>query len=121
MSRHLCLSLVAALLWVSPSPAQFLGRSVEAWLGGLRSAQPVVRRNAPLALGKMGREGAPPVRGLRTGLTDTDAQVREAAANALGELIRDSFAISDPRLAESLADMLQDADPLVKRSAVYAL
>src|SRR5687768_16006565 len=108
MTRHLWWSLAATALLAAPAPAIFLGRSAQAWAHDLSSSRPEVRRNAAFALGKMGREAGPALRGLRNLLNDAEAPVREAAANALGELFRDSFAFSDPALAGLLAGLLDD-------------
>ncbi len=117
--------------------------SLEPLLAALEDDDPIVRRNAAYALGRMGHGRAvkPLIRLLddeesrvranattalgRTGdgqgieplaaaLKDTDSRVRACAATALGE-------IHDVRVVEPLAAALKDTDSRVRASAAAAL
>jgi HEAT repeat protein len=117
--------LVIAFPGVSPAQGpQYLGKSLDAWAKELDSKDPVSRRSAAFALGKMGgRAGdylAPLLKLLRE---DAVASVRQAAAHAVGEIGKRNFRATDnPDLLPTLQDALaKDVDPLVRRSAAVAL
>src|SRR5207249_11386700 len=82
-----------------------------------------LRRNAAFALGKLGNAAASALPSLKKHLKDDDSkEVREAAAFGLGEIGRESLkSLDDPNVIEVLAGALKDSDPLVRRSAAYAL
>jgi HEAT repeat protein len=113
-----------ALAWL-PAPAEsqsFLGKPMQQWLGDLGSKSPPQRRSAAFALGKMGKDAKDALGELAGRLKDDDAGVREAAAFAIGEIClaasvwhKDSL----PALCEKLKD--EKEDPMVRRSAAYAL
>jgi cyclophilin family peptidyl-prolyl cis-trans isomerase/HEAT repeat protein len=83
---------------------------------GARAADPIVRRRAAMALGRIGTSEALPL--LLELLTDPDSTVQRDAAFALG-------LIGDPRAAVPLRQLLieraRDADPAVGREVVTAL
>lgn len=105
------------------SAQTFLGKDVDAWRRQLSSALLHERRSAAFALGKLGNGGAPALAALKKALVEEkEASVREAVAFALGEIGRDSLlAGRDAELVPVLVRGLKDADPLVRRSAAYAL
>jgi HEAT repeat protein len=86
--------------------------SVDPLIVVLKHESPIARRNAAIALGKIGD-----VRGVNSliyVLKDNDLIVRRNAAKALGE-IRDTSAV------EPLIDALTDKVPVVRRYAALAL
>ena len=109
-------------LCCDPSQAQtFLGKNVQTWLGELENRDPTARRNAAFALGKLGSDEARPALKKRL-KTDTSADVCEAAAFALGEIAVTSLAaFRDAELSAVLCEALKHNDPMVRRSAAYAI
>jgi len=129
MFKHLSivvtLALAAATWQAAPVQAQlFLGKNAADWEQALKNGKDGrARRNAVFALGKLGKDAAGAVGTLKKQLRDDkDASVREAAACALGEIGRESLRVlDDPDVVDFLAKSLKDDDPLVRRSAAYAL
>lgn len=115
--------LLLAFAGGSLSAQSFLGKDVHAWQRELSSAVSRERRSAAFALGKLASAGAPALADLKRALgAEKDASVREAIAFALGEIGRDSLlAGRDADLVPLLAKTLKDPDPLVRRSAAFAL
>jgi HEAT repeat protein len=107
------------------SAQDFLGKDAPAWERELNDAKdPRARRNAAFALGKLGGQASLCVGSLKKHLLeDSSAEVREAAAYALGEIGRESLNVfDDPTLVTALGTALsKDAEPLVRRSAAVAL
>ena len=87
--------------------------AVEALLGGLRSEDPAVRRNAAYGLTAAGRASVP---GLVECLEHWDAGLRAAAVDCLGDLGREA-AEAEPAAAGSL----EDEDLEVRRLSAHAL
>ncbi len=129
--RRLLLVLGCSLL-VHASPLfagrlVFLGKSVDTWRKGLVQSQAAQRRSAAFALGRMGVEARTAVPELaRRVLDDPDADVRDAAAAAIGDIVRD-FKGGDVKQVWTKAGgtlvkaLKEDADERVRRSAAYAL
>jgi HEAT repeat protein len=119
------MAIAACLVQPAPARAQlFLGKNAADWEQALKNGKEArARRNAVFALGKLGNSGAPAVGSLKKCLReDKDASVREAAAFALGEIGRQALSIrDDPDIVDVLAKSLKDDNPLVRRSAAYAL
>jgi HEAT repeat protein len=92
--------------------AQIGKPSVEPLTDALKHESPIGRRNAALALGKIGDDRG--VNSLIHALKDSDLIVRRNAVQALGE-IRDTSAV------EPLIDALTDKVPVVRRYAASAL
>jgi HEAT repeat protein len=116
--------LLCGLLVSSPAKAQsFLGKNARTWQAELEAESEAGRRNAAYALGKLGSHAAPAVPVLARRLAEENkAKVREAIAFALGEIARESLAgAADPNLLPALIKALKDDEPLVRRSAAYAL
>ena len=108
---------------VVPAQAQFLGKSVAQWAMELEKGDDAAKRKAAFALGKSGAQGTAAIPYLKNALSaEKNPKVREAAAFALGEIIqRVPEAGKDGDLVGILTAALKDADPLVKRSALFAL
>ena len=87
--------------------------AADALLGGLRSGDPAVRRNAAYGLTAAGSASVP---GLLECLEHGDAGLRAAAVDCLGDLGREA-ADAEP----AVADSLEDEDLEVRRQAAYAL
>jgi HEAT repeat protein len=81
-------------------------------INALRDINPDVQRNAALALGELGDDGA--VVPLIEALMDVHYPARGAVTKALGQ-------IGDPQAVESLIMALRDHDILVRRRAATAL
>ncbi len=105
----------------------FLGKSVDTWRKGLVQSQAAQRRSAAFALGRMGVEARTAVPELaRRVLDDPDASVRDAAAAAIGDIVRDFKRGDTKQIWEKAGGTLvkalkEDADERVRRSAAYAL
>jgi HEAT repeat protein len=103
---------------------KFLGKEVKAWKADLETGNEASRRNAAFALGKIGNHAWVALPELKKRLReDKDAKVREAVAFALGEISLVSLqAGKDAALVQGLSEALvKDPNPLVRRSAAYAL
>jgi HEAT repeat protein len=118
------LAAVSGLPGAAHGQAKFLGRDAKEWATQLSTAKddPMARRSAAFALGKLGAQstGQAPLlaRHLREDM-ETDADVREAAAFALGEIGRGA---ASPEMLNALAEVLKkDAEPGVRRGAATAL
>ncbi len=104
----------------------FLRKSVDTWRNELVQSQAAQRRSAAFALGRMGVEARQAVPELaRRVLQDPDAGVRDAAAAAIGDIVRD-FKGGDAgqiwtNAGGTLVKALNDSDERVRRSAAYAL
>ena len=81
-------------------------------MAGLKSKDPLARRQAAEHLGEIRARGA--IRALTVVISDGDSGVREAAAFALGML-------ADKSAAQALSDALDDAAPSVRAAAAAAL
>jgi len=88
------------------------GKYVGVFLGLLKDADPDVRLQAIVALGRL--EQAEAVPALLPLLKDMNKDVREQAAGALGD-------IGDPRAIDALTIALKDAEPDVRQEAARAL
>ncbi len=86
--------------------------SVAPLFTALKDDNPVARRNAAMALGKIKDSTA--VKPLIAALNDENPIVRRNAAKALGE-------IQDNRAVEPLTAALNDNSPVVRRNAALAL
>jgi HEAT repeat protein len=120
----MAIALAVMLFVTAPLSAQkFLTKDAAAWTEELSAADEVRRRSAAFALGKLGSaaaEAAPALR--KTMEKDESPKVREAAAFALGEIVRGSLKVAaDPQLVPALTAALKDEHWLVRRSAAYAL
>jgi HEAT repeat protein len=128
------LPILLLLLTTSSVPAQeakFLDKDPYYWIEQLDSPSPRARRSGAFALGKLGTAayshyGIEPLVA-HIGDKESDADVRDAAAYALGEialslrLYSDSakvWAAAGPILLHALTE---DKDPRVRRSAAYAI
>lgn len=78
---------------------------------------PRVRRSAAYALGAFGPQAAPAATALREALASTDADVRQNAAWALGQLAE----MADDDDVSALRERLGDKSTLVRRDAATAL
>ncbi len=107
----------------SGQEARFLNKSTNEWLVELNHADPLVRGQAAFALGKLGQAAHAAVPHLQHRLqVDKEARVRDAAAFALGEIVRDNPKVPlDAKRIALLIKVLRDPAPLVRRSAAFAL
>ena len=125
MSRPLlAIVILFGLTSADRAAAQFLGKDVADWTRDLDTDDARARRNAAFALGKLGAAATPAVPSLQRTLTgDKDAKVREAAAFAIGEIGQrvQRTASLGKTVVGTLMAALSDDDPLVRRSALYAL
>ncbi|MCS7046356.1 MAG: HEAT repeat domain-containing protein [Gemmataceae bacterium] len=139
MLRTLSVMVIVVLLGIVVSAAsaqRFLGKDVPGWLAELAKGDDKARRNAAFALGKMGFAAADAVPALLRALTtDSSVKVRDAAAFALGEIVRNAkqMAAADPKydaylakaldkeLVRHLTRALKDEAWQVRRSAAFAL
>jgi HEAT repeat protein len=97
---------------------RFLDKPRSRWVSELSDQRPAVRREAAFALGKFGVEAITYVPKLLPLLSDKEASVREAAANAIGDIGPTTW----DRVVPALADALQkDRDAKVRRGAAIAL
>jgi HEAT repeat protein len=87
-------------------------RDLRGLINALSSQNPVIRKDAAIALGKMGDVRA--VEPLKILLIDRSEDVRVAAAHALGEL-------GDSRAIEALIRALNDRYPDLQREAEFSL
>lgn len=92
--------------------AQIGKPSVESIIVAMKSENPIARRNAAIALGKIGDNRG--VNSLIHALRDNDLIVRRNAAQALGE-------IQDTSAVKPLINALSDKVPIVRRYAASAL
>jgi HEAT repeat protein len=106
----------------------FLGKGRSEWVKELKAPQPLQRRSAAFALGKLGTFAVQDLGRLRDLMKgDPDAGVRAAAATALGDILLSLDQRETPLYWDQLADALQDVlgnereDARVRRGAVYAL
>jgi HEAT repeat protein len=117
------LVLGAAALAAGPGRAsdKFLGKTAAEWQKDLGSDKAPVRASAAFALGKIGPDANAALPALTAALRqDKDASVRDAAALAVGRIVKRGQAPAD--LVNALCDLLaKDADVKVKRSAAVAL
>jgi HEAT repeat protein len=98
----------------------FLGRSADQWQNDLGSADDTTRTNAAFALGKIGSEADLALPALvRLLQEDKNAGVREAAALAIGRIVRRGG--SGDAIKALCAALASDVDYTVKRSAAVAL
>src|SRR5262249_40467311 len=127
--------VAASLGLCAPARAQdgrFLGKDPYHWIDQLKSKSPPARRAAAFALGKLGtatytHQGVKPLVE-RLGGQENDAEVRDAAAYALGEIgmglrkrVRES-GISWNVAGDALLQALrEDKDKRVRRSAAYGI
>ncbi len=111
--------------WVSAKAAEAQGQmgesddgTIAALVRSLGHLNPVVRRNAALALGNLGGAGAATgtVLALEEAARDEDGGVRSQAILALG-----TIGCSTPATVGVVLKGFQDADPLVRAAAVVAV
>ena len=121
--RWFIITVTVIALQSAAARAQFLGKSVAQWAMELEKGDDAAKRKAAFALGKTGAQGAPAVPYLKNALSsEKNAKVREAAAFALGEIAQRVPEVGkDGDLVRILTTALKDNDPLVKRSALFAL
>jgi HEAT repeat protein len=118
------LALLAAPGAARAQSAQYLGKRADAWARDLTSKDPVARRGAAFALGKIGSPAVGWLRELLRALReDPSPSVRETAAFAVGAICKGSIRASEnPELLRALTERLRDdKDALVRRSAAVAL
>jgi HEAT repeat protein len=118
--------VLTAIAWCMATPLSaqtFLTKDAGAWSQELSASDEARRRSAAFALGKLGSSASDAVPALRKTLEkDKSPKVREAAAFALGEIVRESIkAAADPQLVPALSAALKDEHWSVRRSAAYAL
>lgn len=119
---------VSILLSIGPAFAlaqeRFLGNTAEGWAQLLRNSKDMnQRRSAAFALGKMGRHAFFAVPEMKAAFPkEGNTKVKEALVFALGEICRDNPSLKNDRELEALFHAaLKDGDPLVRRSAAFAL
>src|SRR6516164_2331190 len=111
--------ILALMAGVCPATDQgFLGKPLNRWIAELGSKDSRVRRNAAYALGKSGAQAVAAVPRLIKKLKDPEAAVREAVAQALGEIGLLGGEEMIPALTEALAS---DNSAAVRRNAAIAL
>src|SRR5260370_16826497 len=81
MSRYAVLALLILVAGCGKDQAVFQGKSTSEWVKQLRGANLAARLEAAKALGNVGQEG---VAALIGALQDSSAEIRGAAADALG-------------------------------------
>jgi HEAT repeat protein len=128
MSRRTLPATFLAVLLLAPSWAHaqqldYLGKSIAHWGSQLSDPNPVARRSAAFALGKIGSSASsmldPLLRKMRD---DKEASVREACAYAVGEVCKGNRgAVEGGAVIRALQQALKDGDPLVRRSAAVSL
>jgi HEAT repeat protein len=127
--RRLLLVGVVALLAAAPAPCQglhFLGKPAAQWARELSDPAPAVRRSAAFALGRLGAASAGSVSDLVARLReDADPGVREAAAAAVGDVVKSLKGGNAPLWAEAGPVLRQalsgDREARVRRASAYAL
>jgi HEAT repeat protein len=123
------LFLAALVLTTAPSFGQtvvpkFLGQDVFQWGDKLGDGNAQVRRSAAFALGKLGQASSVQLgKMLEAFGRENDSGVKEAIAFAIGEICKASPPVPEgPQIVQTMSSVLMsDADPLVKRSAAYAI
>jgi HEAT repeat protein len=100
-----------------------LGKNAGDWAQQLANSNDAnQRRNAAFVLGKMGPRAVPVLPAMKTALKgEKDARIRDTLLFALGEICRPTGFGPDAELESLFIAALQDEDPLVRRSASYAL
>lgn len=129
MNRFFLAAACCVLLTTAPLRAGklvFLGKSVDTWRRGLTHREAAQRRSAAFALGRMGSEAREAVPELaRRVQGDPDAGVRDMAAAALGDIVRDLKGNAEDVWKKGGGVLVQvlkdDPDERVRRSAAYAL
>lgn len=129
MNRFLAPAACLVILNVSSIQAGtslFLGKSVVAWQRELSNQDASVRRSAAFALGRMGEEARITVSHLVRRLQeDNDADVRDMAASAIGDIARALKGNNQGVWQKSNGTLLKllrdDPSERVRRSAAYAL
>lgn len=109
-----CVIVFVAILFLAGcAPRQqtdyYEGKHLRYWVNLAQSDDPVKRKAAVVALGKIGPHGVPTLLLLRQ---DKDHRVETAAMLALVEI--------GPGVGPELVELLQDPDPLVRLNAVKA-
>ena len=121
MKHTIFLLALAFPVWAQQPPT-FLNKTAAEWRKELQSVDTKTQRHAAFSLGKLGGASSLAVPELIAKLADGTPQVREAAAFALGNIARDNAGVrADPAMLKALQNALGNPDPLVRRSAVYAL
>jgi HEAT repeat protein len=126
--RRLVLLLLCATVLASAGRGQeatFLDRSVRSWAHDLADGNAAVRRSAAFALGRIGGPALTAAPDIGKCLSDADAEVRAAAAEALGDIVSglhggglSVWEAFSPALGRAVAS---DTDPRVRAAAAYAL
>ena len=112
-----CLSILWPA-WAHAEEPRFLDKPLSRWTADLNDPRPAARRDAAFALGKFGADAIHVVPKLLPLLSDQEASVREAAANAIGDI----GPTTHDRVVSALAAALQkDGDAKVRRGAAVAL
>jgi HEAT repeat protein len=113
------------LLTSAPAAArgqEFLGKSVARWQDDLAPTKSAAeRRSAAFALGKLGKAAVPALGALAARLDDPDAEVRDAATFAIGEICGQARVFNGGLLKSLTARLATDQSALVRRSAAFAL
>src|SRR5262245_23513015 len=125
MNRTIAGAALLAAVALTGAPArgqEFLGKPMATWLADLGPAKSAAqRRSAAFALGKIGKPATDALGALHQALQDGDAGVREASAFSIGEICSKAR-VWNADLVTGLTGLLKaDPDPLVRRSAAYAL
>jgi len=125
------LATALGLLLLAPTAASaqlFLNKSVQEWARGLSDPQPVARRGAAFALGKLGAasEGTLPQLARLVHNRTEDAKVREMAAKSIGDILqalpKGSGPFHWPEVGQPLGALLAaEADERVRAGLVYAV
>jgi HEAT repeat protein len=96
-----------------PSPPDPTDDPLPDLLRGLRAAQPIDRVRAAKQLGRLGWLARDALPALRAALADDDARVREAVAQAVGQM--------GPGALPAIAGLLAHPDKYVRRHGVWAV
>jgi HEAT repeat protein len=124
MSRStLCLVLLLVPSWAEAQQFDYLGKTAAEWSKQLNDSNPIARRTAAFALGKIGNHADSELHLLLKRMhEDSDPSVREAAAFAIGEICKGNRgAVENGKVVLALVQSLHDREPLVRRSAAVSL
>jgi HEAT repeat protein len=117
----LVLLLTGAGLLAPAAADEYLGKNASKWLLELKTVRDLrAKRSAIFALGKLGLESADALPTMAELLTHADANIREAAATSIGQIVPRGRADTD--LLDKLCKLAQsDRDARVRSSAIVAL